>query len=140
MYLGRRQNGQELAIVFLTKTTAGVPVAPDAAPLMSVYDGSGATIENGVKVPSRDYPRFSGRFDARIQLDERYSTGQYTAVVTWLASGVSKAAIFRFEVIPGGDGSGQITSMINHPRPNANFIVNARSSGRIYKGRNPLIS
>lgn len=139
VYLGRFYLGQEVTYHVHTVSAVGLPVAPDAAPLAAVYEADGDSPERGLKVPSRDFPLTTGLFEGRLQLDEKYAVGQYTILVTWLASGAKRARMYRFEIMPGGDGSGQITSMINFIRPNANFIINARSSGRIYKGRNPRV-
>lgn len=137
MYLGSFQLGEEVTYRVHSRSSAGVPAAPDAAPLAHVYAQDGDSVRTGLKVPSRDYPRIVGLFEGRLQLNEDFEAGMHTIMVTWLVSGVAKGAAYHFTVLPGGDGSGQVTSLYSHPRPNANYIVQGRDSGRIYKGKNP---
>lgn len=137
MYLGSFQLGQEVAYRVHSATSSGEPAAPDAAPLARVYAQDGDAVRSGLKVPSRNYPRIVGLFEGRLQLNEDFEAGLHTVLVTWAVSGVKKAASFSFAVLPGGNGSGQVTSLYSHPRPNANYVVQGRDSGRIYKGKNP---
>lgn len=139
MWFGRFQVGKEITYRFLTRNGNGSPVAPDDAPLAFVYDGSGNTISAASKVPSEDYPLKTGLFEGRIFLDERFSTGKYSIRISWVISGTEYSTTMFFEIIPGGDGAGQITSMYYHQRPNASFVVNGRDSGRIYKGKNARV-
>jgi hypothetical protein len=139
MYLGSFQLGQEVTYRVHSRTAAGVPAAPDAAPLARVLAQDGDPVRSGLKVPSRDYPRTVGLFEGRLQLDEDFDVGLHSVVVTWAVSGVAKAQDFYFTVLPGGNGSGQVTSLYSHPRPNANYVVQGRDSGRIYKGKNPRV-
>lgn len=139
MYLGSYQLGQEVTYRVHSVTSSDEPVAPDAAPLARVYAADGDAVRRGLKVPSRDYPRTVGLFEGRLQLDEDFEPGAHTVLVTWKVSGTVKAAQFSFTVLPGGNGSGQVTSLYSHPRPNANYVVQGRDSGRIYKGKNPRV-
>lgn len=140
MFLGRYQLGREVSFELLTTDASDTPQAPTAAPLMTVYDSTGARVISAKSVPSRDYPRLTGLFEPRIFLDERFSSGQYTVFITWLVSGTPLGRLHVFTILPGGQGSGQVTSLYSFPRPNANYyVVQGRSAGRIYKGKNPRI-
>jgi hypothetical protein len=44
-----------------------------------------------------------------------------------------------FEVTPGGDISGVVISQFFYPQPQANFLIQQRSSGNIYKGKGPRL-
>ena len=139
MFLGRYQLGEEVSFELLTRDASGTPQAPTNAPLMTVLDADGDRPINGKGVPSRDYPRLTGLFEPKFLLDERFSAGQYTVLITWLVSGTPLGRLHVFTILPGGQGSGQVTSLYSFPRPNANYVVQGRSSGRIYKGKNPRI-
>jgi hypothetical protein len=45
--------------------------------------------------------------------------------------------LHTFRVLPGGDGSGQVVAMHEYNRPAARHLVQQRSSGTLWKGRNP---
>lgn len=139
MFIGRYQLGKEVTYTFITTSPAKVPLAPTNAPTASVLDAAGNDVRTGLKVPSRDYPRITGLFEGRIFLNDDFAVGQYTIHITWANSGSTYTQSLVFEVMPGGRSSGQITSMINHPRPNADYIINARDSGLIFKGKNAQV-
>jgi hypothetical protein len=134
-YLGRYQLGQEVTFRPHALSSSGQPQLPDSAPRFAAYLGS--TQSSSGRTPSLDRTLITGLFEGKILLDEAFSAGQYTVLVTWAVSGVQKAALFTFTVLPGAGPTGQVTAMFSYPRPQANHIVQARSTGRIYKGRNP---
>lgn len=139
MYIGTYQVGREVTYRVHTTNASKTPQAPDEAPLMFLYDANGTTIYGGRSVPSRDYPLKTGLFEGRIFLDERFEVGNYTLRVSWLVSGTEFSRTLCFEVIPASDGSGQVLSMYYFQKPNANYLVQGRDSGRIYKGKNPRV-
>jgi hypothetical protein len=137
MYLGRFQLGQEVTFRVHARSAAGQPQAPDAAPRYAAFLG-GDEASSG-KVPSLDKTLLTGLFEGRILLDEAFTAGAYRVVATWAVGGVQKGALFSFDVLPGGGPTGQVTAMFSYPRPHANYVVQARSTGRIYKGKNPRV-
>jgi hypothetical protein len=138
MFLGRYQLGQEVTFRPHALSSSGQPQAPDSAPRFAVYAG-GAQSSYG-RVPSLDKTLLVGLFEGRILLDEAFAPSQYLVLATWQVSGAQKAALFTFTVLPGSGPTGQVSAMFSYPRPQANHVVQARSTGRIYKGRNPRAS
>jgi hypothetical protein len=136
VFLGRYQLGQEVTFRLLTRDPSGQPLAPTAAPVMTVYAPGGRVI-SGNAIPSRDRPAATGLFEGRVFLSEAFTEGRHTITVRWLYAGAPYCCAYTFEVIPGGDGSGQVNALYSYVRPGASYLVQGRSSGRIYKGKNP---
>ncbi len=136
MYLGRYQQGEEALIVLLCSSTADVPVLPDAAPVADV-SGDGFFV-SGIALAVMDPAAAPGLFYARLYLDSRFS-GRCTVTLRWLVSGVLHAREAVFEVAPGSDPSGGVLALHYYRRPQAEFLVQQRSGGGIYKGKNPRL-
>lgn len=136
MYRGRHQVGEEVALAVLCKGATGVPVDPDACPKMDVYGPTGKRV-SGKPIPILDPGGSTGLFQGKVYLDESYSVGAYSVVYRWDAGGTQGEAWDAFEICAGGGASGQVISLFNYERPQANHLVQQRTSGRLYKGKNP---
>lgn len=139
MYLGRYQQGQEVPFVLLTKGSTGVPVAPDAAPLADVYSSTGL-LASGLKVPALDGAAVTGLFQGFLYLDESYPVGHYSIEAHWVSGVFTGSMLLYFEVAPGGDATGQVLALCYYHRPQADFLVQQRTSGRVFKGKNPRVA
>src|SRR5262245_43667808 len=137
MYTGAYRCGEEITFRPHALSAAGEPLVPPEAPVATVYDAAGAKVRSGLLVPSCGYPRTRGHFELRLRLDEDFVPGRHCVLATWQAGGQPQAAVWVFCVLEGGHGSGTVTSLWSHPRPAANYLVQGRDSGRIYKGKNP---
>jgi hypothetical protein len=137
-FLGRFQSGDEVDVPLMTRNALGRPVAPDAAPHLTVFDSSGATLYAGSGA-ARDRAAATGLFYAKVFLTDDFEAGQYSCLWRWLdTSGAHHGGLLHtFRVLPGGDGSGQVVAMHEYNRPAARHLVQQRSSGTLWKGRNP---
>jgi hypothetical protein len=76
------------------------------------------------------------------------ATGNWRVVYTWSIDGFTGLAEDTFEVVAGGNASGNIISAYYYQRPNADFIVVQTDGdvavlvgqGEVRAGRNPRIS
>lgn len=138
MFLGHYQLGQEIAFRVYCRTAAGVPTAPEDAPEISVYSAS-AKLFSSRAIPSKDQGVLTGLFEARILLNEAYSEGEHTVHVHYHVGGTHVAESRAFTVLPGGGPTGTVNSMYAYDRPHASYLVQGRTTGRIYKGKNPRV-
>lgn len=139
-YLRSYQLGEEVVFPLLTKAgPAGPPAAPDAAPLYRVYEGDGDVVKSGYCSVFEKAELSSRAFQVRFFLGSEFAAGHYTVWVWWLTGAVAYGRLFRFEVVAGGAESGQVIALHSYERPHSDFLVQQRTSGRIYKGRNPRV-
>lgn len=137
-YLGSYQLGQEVAFRIYCRTAAKVPTAPDAAPVIAVYSGS-SKVYGGRSIPSKDRGIVTGLFEGKILLNEAFSEGEYTIHIRYSLSGVMVGETRSFTVLPGGGGSGYVNSIYAYDRPHASYLVQGRTAGRVYRGKNPRV-
>lgn len=135
MHLGRFRQGDTVPYWVLCTNSSGVPTDPDSVPVAETYSSS-ANVES-LKVPILDRARTTGFFGGEIFLGSGYTEGEYTLTVRWQISSHQGVSLFRFEVLPDGNSSGQVIAMHGFVRPQARFVVNQRTSGQLYKGKNP---
>lgn len=136
MHAGRYRLGEEVPLRVLCHSPGGAPAAPDACPRVAVYSAAGRPVAD-FALPALDAAVAAGLFGGTLFLDERFSAGPYAVLFRWTVSGAAGGQAGRFEVLPGGAGSGQVVALYSYERPHADFLVQQRTSGRIYKGKNP---
>ncbi len=136
MSLGRYQLGQEVVAYLRCTDADDRPVAPSAFPRVAVYAASGHPVRD-VAVPIVERGIVTGLFAVRLFLDGSFSSGAYQMVFRWAAGSHHGSEVRTFEVLPGGDASGQVIALFDYPRPSASHLVQQRSDGSIRKGRNP---
>lgn len=137
-YLGRYQQGQEAPFWLVCRNGSGVPVDPDAAPTADVYSGQ-TLIAAQLLVPVLDAAATLGLFAGFLYLGDLYPPGTYSILLRWQAGGHQGAQLLTFEVAAGGDPSGQVLAMTYYHQPQADFLVQQRSAGRVYQGKNPRV-
>lgn len=138
-FLGRYQQGQEVPLWVQVLSNAGVPVLPEEAPRADFYSETGLPI-SGKSIPILEPAATIGLFQGFQYLDDGWALGRYTVIFRWTANGGElgeERAVF--EILPGGDGSGQVLALSYYHRPQADFWVQQRTSGRVFKGKNPRI-
>jgi hypothetical protein len=139
MFLGIYQLGQEVAFRLVCTEGARTPFNPDEAPVMSVYSAS-SKILTGKGVPGKDQGIRVGLFEGKVFLSEAFEEGIHTILVRYTDGSTVRAKKYTFLILPGGDGSGIINTMYAYDRPHASYIVQGRTSGRIFKGKNPRVA
>lgn len=138
MHTGRYHLGEEITLPVLCLTGSGVPTDPDEAPTLEVYSSSGKPL-SGQKISTLEPLATTGLFVGRVFLDESFTTGRYHALVRWLISSTQGSQLFEFEILPGGSATGDVIALHPYERPHATFLVQQRSSGRIFRGKNPRV-
>lgn len=136
-FLGRYPQGVELPLV-VQCVDAGAAAWPDAAPVVTFTDPTGAVVLNrvmgadlqGVRLGTFRLPQFLGTPFA--------TTGPYRVTARYTdASGNARVLCGSFRLLPGGDRDGAVVSMRAVRRPNANYLVYQTDGGRLARGRNP---
>lgn len=136
---GRYHIGEEVALALLTKNSSGVPTAPDTAPTYSIYNAGGTAIVSNRKMPPVEKGATTGMFGCGQLLTNEYSEGQYTVLYKWTISAFNGEVVEKFEVLPGGDGSGNNVAMAILRKPHTTYVVRQLTSGKIAAGRNPRV-
>ena len=136
---GRYHLGEEVALAVLTKNSSGVPVVPDAAPTFSIYNSAGTAVFANIKMPPVEKGATTGIFGCGQLLSGLFAEGQYTVLYKWVSGAFDGKQIEKFEVLPGGDGSGNCISMAILRKPHATYVVRQLTSGRLAAGRNPRV-
>lgn len=149
MFLGQYFQGDELILSHraYTETPDDAELSfSDASPNVTIYRAN-ATIElvEGPKMMAAyDHPAFPGMFRLSIRLGSLYATaGYYVAEIAWHHATGTNPLIIRycpFEILPGGDSNGTITSMAEITRPDKRFLVCGTSFGRIIRRKNPRVN
>lgn len=134
-YLGRLQLGDTLDLVLQT-TNGTAPTAPDNPPQVKIWSASALVTNQEMPL---ERPVQTGLFHHRVYLGADYATGYYTFVILYRVGSYYGVESGSFQVIPGGEQDGAVTSMYFFRRPQASFLVNERQTGKILKGKNPSI-
>lgn len=138
MDLGRYQLGDEVPLPLLCLDTSKRPADPDAAPRVAIYDEAGGAVKD-FALPVCDKAETTGWFLGSLFLGSDFAAGHYEAVYRWKVGGNHGGRVDTFEIVAGGSESGQVIALHSYERPHSDFMVQQRTSGRIYKGRNPKV-
>lgn len=149
MFLGQYVQGDE--VIIRHRAYAETPDDAeldfdDASPKVAVYrtNSSVELIQAARMMAAYEHPAVPGNFRLSIRLGSQYSVaGYYVAVVTWHhATGDNQLIVrhYPFEILPGGDQNGTLTSMAEISRPDKRFLVCGTSFGRIVRRKNPRVN
>jgi hypothetical protein len=131
--------GEEVALFVLTKTSAGAPVAPDAAPTFSIYNSAGTAIISDRKMPPVEKGATTGAFGCGQFLGDQFAEGKYVVLYKWVSGAFNGKQDEEFEIMPGGDGGGNCVAMAILRKPHTTYVVRQLTSGKIAAGRNPRV-
>lgn len=155
MFLGQYRQGDEVVVSVRAYTAPplnafGFPrfgYTSDGSPSLRVFktvDPTPELIDDLRSMAAYEYPAFQVYFRLSVWLDDLYSaTGSYTAEVSWLSETSPYNRIVRyypFEILPGGDDDGTITSMAELVRPDKRFLMNGTTAGNILRRKNPRVA
>lgn len=111
----------------------GVPVLPEKLPTGTIYT-SDLVYKTAFHLVQEDSSA-PWLFTGRVHLDENYPEGAYVVLFYAEIPGGDWYAREEFEILPSGNGSGQIISLYYFDRTPNQYLVNQRDSGRIMKGK-----
>lgn len=149
MFLGQYFQGDELTISHraYTETPDDAELAfDDASPKVTIYRANSSIelVQGPVMMAAYEHPAVPGMFRLTIRLGSLFGTpGYYYAEVAWHYETGDNPLIVRydpFEILPGGDSNGTITSMAEITRPDKRFLVCGTSFGRILRRKNPRVN
>ncbi len=138
MFLGRFQQGQSLPLILVCENSTGVPTDPTACPDADILNASGTRVSSQA-LPILDPAASVGLFAGSVYLGSLYPAGLYSVAYRWDISGTRSERLDTFEIVAGGDASGQVLAITNYERPQANFLVQQRQNSTFYKGKNPRL-
>lgn len=153
LYLGRFQQGSEIAFVLQCTDAAGSPDDPTYLPWVQIWqderNDNGTTDPDDIEAPitlisSQQIPADlrgveDGVFRLPHFLGSLYAVkGRYIAIFKWLDSdGIAQTRAASFHVLPGGSADGSVISMFFSNRANAAYLVFQCDSGRLIRKPNP---
>lgn len=143
LYLGRFQQGSEIALVLQCTDAVGAPEDPAYVPWVQIWrDELGdepVTLLSSHRMPADLRGVEPGLFRLPHFLGSAYSpSGRYIAVFKWIdSSGIAMSKAAAFHVFSGGSADGNVIAMAYSSRPDAAYIVLQCDSGRLIRKPNP---
>ncbi len=109
-----------------------------ACPTTSISAASGKPIQNK-QIPAQDRYGITGRFAFRQFLDGRFAVGQYTVLYRYTVGSYNGLVTDTFQIVAGGSSYGTALAIRYFHKPEADYVVQALTSGKITKNRNPTV-
>lgn len=138
MYLGRKQQGQEVVLPCPVTNGAGTPTAPDSLPNVAVYTGGVRLFRKAM--PPVDRYRVTALFEYRLRLGSSCPPGHYQVAYTYTIGGQGFVKADNFEVVAGGHPAGALLSMYYLQRPHGQYLVQRTDAGAMFFRRGPFLS
>ena len=137
---GRHVLGDEVFLSVQCTSTSGVPTAPDAAPVMTIYDDTGARVLQKSIPPVERYTA-TGLFGYMQQMNSSFATGRHWVLYTYSVSTNQRNNLDTFEVVTGGNVAGQVISLhYVEQRDSQDWIIGQCDSGTLVYNRGPKIT
>lgn len=140
MFRGSKVLGDEIPLGVQCANPAGVPTAPDAAPVMKVYTNAGVLVRS-MSIPP-DKGGATGLFSYMLPLNSLFSTGRHFVRYSYLILGVTYVPddIDVFVINPGGSADGEFLSLHYMDRPDQqDWVLGQTSQGVLTAARGPQI-
>lgn len=134
MDLGRFQQGQQVTLGIATVDGSGNPVAPNAAPTVTITPPTGSPFTLKLAMNGG-----STAFSLPVFLGLSFGLGTYSVAYSYQAGAFAGSGSDTFEVIAGGDPGGAVISLCSFDRPEARYVVAHTTAGLILQGRNPQL-
>lgn len=150
MFLGRFQQGEQVAVLLQCVDQNGQATVPDLPPAVCVYfvpDSGGVQVglfaEGTKQIADRmhvlDRYGTTGLFRYLFFLNTDFPVGNANVVMCYRLSGKAYAKTARLQVIEGGDPNGCVISMTAVQRPTATYLIQMTDGGTRVFGRNPHV-
>lgn len=137
MYLGSYRIGDSVPLTFQVTDHSDSATLPDAAPVVRIYRAG--TLVTTFPLPVIDRFRVTGLFHQLYKLGAQFSVGNHSLVYKFDLSGTPDQEVDTFDVIAGGQFDGPVLAMHTFDRADVRFILQHMGSGRLRRGRNPVI-
>lgn len=138
-WAGRRVLGDEISLAVQCKNGSGTPSAPTAAPTYRVYTEAGTNVVNGSLPPIERYTA-TGLFGRMLPLNSSFSTGRHYVRYAYAISGTNYVDTECFEVVAGGNVSGQHIAMHYIERPDGqDWILTQTDQASVTLNRGPRL-
>jgi hypothetical protein len=135
-YLGRFQQGDTVTLSATTLNGSGAPVTPDTTPTAAIYRaGSTPTLIETVNLPAKNAARTV--FQLRHRLGGTYNAERHFAIYRWVIATAPYKDLALFDVLSGGDQSGNVISMFHVELPTGDHILYQNEVGNLLDGRTP---
>ena len=137
-YSGGIQLGSNVNLMIVT-TNDTLPAVPNAAPVWTLLENS----TRAVKATGQMYPDFDGgptttfRYPHFLGGTLSLNPGMFTYWIRYMVSVNKYNRLLRFELLPGGDTRGSVTSMASYSFGETYYLIHSTDSGQIFSGRNP---
>jgi hypothetical protein len=135
MFFGRHQLGEEIVIQAVCRDGDDVPIFPDAAPTIDVWQGA-TLVYSGLPMFPTERTIVTGLFTRPIRL-AGIALGTYNCVIRWRESTFNGVSLASFAIVAGGNSDGACIAMTYFSPPNGQFLVRQLDSGLIRQGKNP---
>lgn len=131
--------GDEVDLGCRCLDSANTPGAPTVAVTMIIVDSSGTLVVSKAIPPSKQHS-ITGRFAYKQPLNSSFSTGTYFVFYNWAISGTDYGAEDEFDILAGGNASGQYISLFHLDRPDGvDFVLGQIDQGGVVINRGPKI-
>ena len=134
--MGRYQQGAWLPLSVQCRDNL-VVLAPDNAPVMTIYDSSFSTVLDPRSIPPRALGRRIGLFEIEQFLGSEFSEGIHHALVTYSSGSKNFADLLWFEVTTAGHENGSYINLHFYERPHADYVVGQLDADVLEFRKNP---
>jgi hypothetical protein len=128
--------GEEITVAVQVYDSNGTPQLPDDCPIAKIFNAAGSVVWTA-KIAIQDRYGTVGYFQQNIFLGPAFAVGPYTVTYSYAVGGNPGSDEDNFEVIAGGDSDGTTESLYFYHRPQADYVIQQLSSGKIKRRRNP---
>lgn len=136
-YIGRHQLGNHVPFMVNPVDGNRVTTLPDAAPVWTMIRlSTGATIATGQLAPDWDSATPVFRYAKFLT---GVTPGFHAIVVRYAVSGTAHIESFLFEVVPGGNAYGAITTVYPYNRGEEQYLFHSTDAGDIFAGKRPRL-
>ena len=140
MWRGRKILGDEIMLAVQCRNSSKAPSAPTAAPTMKIYTAAGVLVLSR-SIPPIEKNTATGLFGIMQPLNSSFSAGRHYARYTYAISGTDYVDLDAFEILAGGNASGQYISLFHLDRPDGvDFVLGQIDQGGVVVNRGPKIS
>lgn len=137
--LGKYLLGDKVPLILSTLTSSRVAAAPTAAPTARIYKNAETATTAAPSLPIKAKGKATGLFAYEIVLNSTYSVGVWFVLLKWVVSGTTYKALYRFEIVTGGDADGTPVGLHYFDQRGINHIFWTTDQGTTQWGTTPRV-